>query len=360
MNDFVKDYLHVKKDVDRAVNKVLTSGWYILGRSVVEFEKQFAHYTGRKYCIGVANGMEALQISLIALGVGRGDDVITVSNTAVATALAITAVGAKPVFVDIDDYFHLDPSKLEKAITKKTKAIIPVHLFGQMTDMPAILKIAKKYNLSVVEDACQAHGASLMGKMAGSFGAIGCFSFYPTKNLGAYGDGGAIVTDNKKLYEASMMIRNYGQTNRYEHKVLGLNSRLDELQAAILSEKLKKMHFYIKKRNEIADVYRASLKDIREVVLPMVRPNSIHAYHLFVIQAQNRNKLQSYLAENGVESLIHYPIPIHKQECYKGYDNRRLSQTEYCAKNILSLPIHPFLETDEVKSVCNLIKNFYT
>lgn len=360
MNDFRKEYQLLGGEVDRVVKKSFESGWYILGKSVEQFEKNFAKYIGVKYCVGVGNGMEALQISLMALGIGKGDEVITVSNTAVATALAISNTGAKPVFVDIDEYYHLNLDEVEKKITAKTKAIVPVHLFGQMVDMDKLLRIAKKNNLKIVEDACQAHGASFKGKKAGSFGDLGSFSFYPTKNLGAYGDGGAITTNSKELYEKCLMLRNYGQTGRYEHLIKGLNSRLDEVQASILNLKLKKLGKYIKSRQKIAKLYKKHLEGVSQIKLPEIRENSEHSFHLFVIEADRRDELQKFLKDEGVQSLIHYPIPIHKQECFiSEYMNLELLETGKAAKRILSLPVHPLMTIDEVKKVCSLIKEFY-
>ncbi len=359
MNDLKKDYIFLKPKIDKVIERVFESGCFILGKQVEEFEKEFAKYIGAKYCVGVANGLEALQIALQVSGVGEGDEVITVSNTAIATILAITNIGARPVFVDIDDYFLMDKEKLEEKITEKTKAIIPVHLFGQVADMKKIISIAKKYKKLVIEDACQAHGASQKGKMAGSFGDLGCFSFYPTKNLGAYGDGGAIITNNKIFYEKCKMLRNYGQKNRYLHEIRGINSRLDELQAAILRIKLKYLNMFVEKRNKIAKIYNIELKDIRQIKLPKVMRGNYHAYHLYVVQAKQRDELMSYLFKNGVHTLIHYPVPIHKQKCFKEYNNLFLENTQMLAKNILTLPIHPFMNENEVIKVSCFIKKFY-
>lgn len=360
MNDFKSEYNFFETDIQKTITKTLKSGWYILGKNVQQFEQDFARFNDAKYCIGVANGLEALQISLMALGVGSGDEVLTVSNTAVATALAITNVGAKPVLVDVDEYFNMDASKIEEKITKKTKAILPVHLFGQSADMIPILKIAKKHNLFVVEDACQSHGAAINGKKVGTFGQLGCFSFYPTKNLGGYGDGGAIITNSKTLAEKCQMIRNYGQKNRYIHELKGINSRLDEIQAAILSVKLRKLDQLTKRRQKIADLYRKYLLGVDQIQLPNVREGFNHVYHLFVIQAANREDLIKYLIGYIIQSQIHYPVPIHKQECYKGeFANLTLPKTEKFAKEILSLPIHPFMTEDDVKKVCFAIKKFY-
>lgn len=359
MNDFKKEYKFLKPEINKAAIKAFESGWYILGKGVEEFEDKFAKYIGTKYCIGVANGLEALQISLMALGIEKGQEVITVSNTAVATVLAISNTGAKPVFVDVDEYCLMDVAKIEKKITSKTKAIIPVHLFGQMANMNILRKLAGKHSLKIVEDACQAHGATRNDKKAGSIGDLGAFSFYPTKNLGAYGDGGAITTNSKKLYEKCKMLRNYGQKNRYIHEVKGLNSRLDEVQVAILKVKLKYLDSYIQKRNKIAELYRRNLKDVKEIKLPKIMEGNCHSFHLYVIQAENRDKLLSFLSANKIQTLIHYPVPVHKQKCYLEYNNITLDKTEKFAKSILSLPINPFIEEREVVVVCNAIKKFY-
>lgn len=359
MNDFKKEYAASKSSVNKAVKKCLESGWYILGEEGKRFEEDFAKYIGTKYCIGVANGLEALQISLMALGIGNGDEVITVSNSAVATTLAVTNTGATPVFVDVDDFFHIDISKIKEKITSKTKAIIPVHLFGQPVEIEKLLSLAKENNLHVIEDACQAHGAKVGQKKVGSFGTFGCFSFYPTKNLGAYGDGGAITTDSEELYKKCLMLRNYGQSNRYEHETIGLNSRLDELQASILNAKLPKLDKMLKKRNSIARLYKKLLSEVSEITLPKKRKNVFHAFHLFVVHAQKRDQLMQYLKNNDIQTLIHYPIPIHKQQCYKEHNEVLLSNTEQFSSDILSLPIHPFMTNDEVITVCNCIKKFY-
>lgn len=360
MNDFKAEYKFFENALDKVIKKSLRSGWYILGGRVSEFENNFAKFIGTKYAIGVANGMEALQISLLALGIGDGDEVITVSNSAVATALAITNVGAKPVFADIDEYQHLDVSDLEKKISKKTKAVIPVHLFGQSADIGPIIKIAKKHKLKVVEDACQAHGAKFEGRRVGSFSDLGCFSFYPTKNLGAYGDGGMITTNSKKLYELCLMYRNYGQKNRYEHLVKGLNSRLDELHAAILNEKLKSLVYLNGRRKKAAKRYFECLRGVDGIELPKVRGNGEHVFHLFVIKTQKRDKLQKYLKDKGINTLIHYPIPIHKQRCLRGeFKNTKLPETEKASKLILSLPIHPFIEDREIEYISKIIKEFF-
>lgn len=359
-NDFKKQYNLQKKDYDKAIKEVLVSGWYILGTQVSAFEKSFAQYIGCKYCIGVANGMEAIQIALLSLNIGPGDEVITTSHTAVATTLAINSVGAKPIFVDIDKYFGIDIDKIEEKINKKTKAIIPVHLYGQSVEIKKILDLCKKNNLFLVEDCAQAHGATYGKKKVGSFGNVNCFSFYPTKNLGAFGDAGAITTNDKSLYEKILKLRNYGQGNRYEHELIGLNSRLDEIQASILLIQLKKLDSNNQKRRKLANIYFKKLKNIKEIILPETRKNCSHVFHLFVIEAINRDKLLSYLKTKGIETLIHYPVPVHKQKCFKDFNKISLPILEKKVNSILSLPLHPFLSEKEVEYVCENIKNFYS
>jgi len=358
-NDFKKQYQFLKEEIDLAIGEVLESGWYILGKRVEAFEQEFADYLGAEYCVGVANGLEALQIGLMALGISKGDEVITTSLSAAATALAIRAVGAKPVFVDIDDYFCLDAEKIEEKITERTKAILPIHPYGQSADIKKIKQICKKHNLYLIEDAAQAHGAEYQNQKLGTFGDLGCFSFYPTKNLGAFGDAGAIVTNSKEFYQKCRMIRNYGQSSHYRHKVYGINSRMDEIQAAILSVQLKHLDRYNEKRNEIAKTYFKMLSDVSQIKLPETREGAGHIYCLFVIEAEKRDKLMEFLKQKGITTLIHYPLPIHKQECFSEYNDLSLPVLEEKVKNILSLPVHPFLEQDEVLYICEKIKEFY-
>lgn len=359
MNDFIREYESIKEEIDGAYKRVMNSGWYVLGKEVEDFEKKFAAYIGKKYCIGVANGLEAIQIALMALGIGEGDEVITVSNSAVATGLGISFTGATPIFVDIDEYYHMDPEKIEAAITARTKAIMPVHLFGQAANIEAIQAIAKKHNLHYIEDACQAHGAKYKGSYAGSHGEISCFSFYPTKNLGTYGDGGALLTDDENLYIQCKLYRNYGQKTRYDHQLKGLNSRLDELHAAILSAKLPHLDAWVKNRQAIAAKYTEKLSKVKEVTLPKVRTEGEHSFHLYVIQVPRRDELKEYMAQQGVEGIIHYPTPIHQQKCYEEV-TISLPITEQAAKHLLSLPIHPFVTDEEIDKVCQTITSFYS
>ena len=358
-NDFKKEYQAHKPEVDLAIQRVLDSGHYILGKTVQTFEEEFSNYLDVAHTIGVANGMEALQIALMALDIGPGDEVITTSLSAVATALAIRAVGATPIFVDIDEYYHTSAEEIEKHLTPNTKAIIPVHLYGQPANIERICTIAREHNVAVIEDCAQAHGATVHGKKIGTFGIMGCFSFYPTKNLGAYGDGGAVVTNDAELAEKMQMMRNYGQKNRYEHIVYGLNSRLDELQAGILSVKLRTLDQENAARNAIASQYRGALQSIAQITLPLQRANVGHAYHLFVVRAKRRDELQIFLKESGVATLIHYPIPIHKQPIFPESHNVGLPVTERVVDQILSLPCNPFLTSEEVQYTCGLIVEFY-
>jgi dTDP-4-amino-4,6-dideoxygalactose transaminase len=358
-NNFKKQYADEKPAIDSAVTRVFQSGRYILGPEVESFEKSFASYNGAKFAVGVANGLEALQISLLALGIGPGDEVITTSLSAVATTLSIRALGAKPVFVDIDDFYHIDANKVEAKISKKTKAIMPVHLYGQACDMDKLAAIAKKHDLSIIEDCAQAHGATYGKHKVGTFGIAGCFSFYPTKNLGAFGDAGAIITDDARFADKCHMIRNYGQRTRYEHEVYGINSRLDEVQAAILSVLLPKLDVNNSRRQKIALAYSKALAQIKGLTLPETRAKAEHMYHLFVIRTDSRDELQQFLKDNEVDSLIHYPIPIHKQKCFSEYNNLSLPITEEKASKILSLPVNPQLTDEEVNYVCKIITNFF-
>lgn len=358
-NNFKKQYLCSKKEIDASIKEVLMSGQFILGERVSRFEKEFGDYLGAKYCIGVGNGFEAIKIALMVLGVAEGDEVITTSLSAAATALAIESVGARAIFADIDDFYNIDPIDVEKKITKRTKAILPVHLYGQAADIEELGRIAKNNSLFLIEDAAQAHGAEYRGKKLGTLGDFGCFSFYPTKNLGAFGDAGAIVTDNKMYCEECKKIRNYGQKNRYEHERFGINSRLDEIQAAILSVELKKLDSMNKKREENAELYRTLLKGTRQIELPASRKGATHIYHQFVIEAEKRNDLIAYLEKQGITALIHYPIPLHKQMCFSGSNKLSLPAVERAAGIIMSLPINPFLTKKNISFICQNIKNFY-
>lgn len=353
-------YLNYKNEIDSAIAKVLEKGRYVLGEEVLAFEDEFAAYTGTKYGIGVGSGTEALHIALRACGIGEGHEVITVSHTAVATVAAIELCGAKPVLVDTErDYFAMDPGRLTDAITPRTKAIIPVHLYGQPADLTAITEIAHKSGIRVIEDCAQAHGAGYRGKRVGTWGDMACFSFYPTKNLGALGDGGIIVTADAELAKQSRLIREYGWTGRYISDVPGMNSRLDEIQAAVLRVKLKYLDSANASRKHLASLYDEGLGLIGTTT-PKVRPGAEHVYHLYVIRSQERDKLQAFLKARDVGALIHYPVPVHLQPAYRGRLRCAgdLSETEHAAREVLSLPMYPELSVSEVCMVIEAIKAF--
>jgi len=357
--DVKVQYNLIKEEINDAINRVFERGWFILGEELAVFEKEFAKYCNCLYGIGVGSGTEALHLALLALSVNPGDEVITVPNTAVPTISAISVAGAIPKFVDINpETYTIDVTKVESVITKKTKAIIPVHLYGQCADMDTILNIAKKYNLAVVEDACQAHGALYKGKKAGSIGDVGCFSFYPSKNLGAFGDGGMVVTNNAYIAERLRLLRNYGQEKRYYHKIKGVNSRLDEIQAAILRVKLKYLDKWNRLRVEKSNLYKRLLKDVMSVGIPIETDYSKHVYHLFVIRCRQRDKLQEFLLKYGIDTLIHYPVPVHMQESYKdlGYRYGDFPVTESYAQTILSLPMYPEIDDESIVYIVEKIK----
>lgn len=362
VSDLLREHAAIKGPVEKAARRVFDSGRYILGKEVEAFEKEFARYNGSRYAIGVASGTEALEISLKALSIGPGDEVITAVNTAIPTAMAIAAAGARPKFVDVDERTsNIDIDKIEKAITGKTRAIIPVHIYGNPCNIAWVKLIAKKHKLFIVEDACQAHGASCKQKKVGSFGDLGAFSFYPTKNLGCYGDGGMIVTDNKALARKAKLLRNYGQPMRYKCDIEGINSRLDELQAAILRVKLGRLDSSNDRRRAIAALYDKNLKNIEGVTVPCVCKYARHVFHLYVIRCKNRDDLKIFLSEKGIETEIHYPIPLHLQKAFKylGYKKGDFPAAEKLAGEIISLPIFPELKGGEVRTICGSIKEFY-
>ncbi len=358
--DLKRQYEYLKEELDNAFTNVFESGNFVLGENVRLFEEEFANYLGAGFAVGVGSGTEALHLSLKACDVGPGDEVITVPNTAVPTISAISFAGARPVLVDVTpDTYTIDTKKIEKKITNKTKAIMPVHLYGHSAEMEQVMKLADAYDLRIIEDACQAHGAKYNGKNAGTLGDMGCFSFYPTKNLGAYGDGGIVVTNNEELYNRLIMLRNYGEVKKFTSKIEGFNSRLDEIQAAVLRVKLKHLDTWTNRRREIATLYQQLLFN-SNVQLPCERQWAEHVYHLFVIRINKRDALKDYLQEHGVGTHIHYPIPIHFQEAYKklGYNAGDFPISERNAGEILSLPIYPELTTEEVETVAGLITEF--
>lgn len=353
-------YESLKAEIDGAVQRVLSSGYFILGPELEAFEKSFAEYLGVNYVVGCASGTEAIYLALAATGVEPGDECLVVAHTAVPTISAISMTGAEPVFADIDPLSYvMDVSKIEEKITAKTKVIIPVHLYGQMVNMDELKEVAAKHKLPIMEDVAQATGATYKGKMAGSIGEYGAFSFYPSKNLGAFGDGGAVSTNSKEAYQKLVMLRNYGQSKRYYHDSIGINSRLDEMQAAILSAQLPSVPAWNKRRREIADRYSRGLADL--VIVPQEDSNSVHVYHLYVIQSNDRDGLQKYLAEKGVGTLIHYPVPAHLQKAYayRGYKVGDLPVTELVTKRILSLPMFPELTDEQIDYVIQEVRNYH-
>lgn len=338
--------------IDEAIRRVLESGRYILGEEVAAFEREFATYIGVRYAIGVGSGTEALHLAVGACGIGRGDEVITVAHTAVATVAAIELAGATPVFVDIErDYFTLDPRQLEAAITPRTKAIVPVHIYGQPADLSPVISIAQQHGLRVIEDCAQAHGATYRSRRVGGCGDVACFSFYPTKNLGAIGDGGAITTNDPELADRVRCLREYGWVERNVSVAPGLNSRLDELQAAILRVKLRSLDADNERRREIAALYDELLADT-DLVLPKRREEAAHVFHLYVVRSAERDELLARLRANDVEAAIHYPVPVHLQPAYRGrVAGHDLVNTELVASEILSLPIYPELTDADVERV---------
>jgi len=340
-----------------ASTRVMNSGWYILGPELEIFEKAFAEYIGTKYCIGVGNGLEALALILKGLGICTGDEVIVSAHTAIATWLAITQVGATPVPIVPGAYYNLDAGLVKKAVTQRTKAILAVHLYGHPVDMDELQSIVQGKNIHIIEDVAQAHGALYKGKKTGGMGIAGGFSFYPTKNLGALGDGGAVTTNDDALAQKIRKLRNYGSDKKYQHDIQGINSRLDELQAAYLSVKLPMLDKWNKDRKDIAALYKKQLRDCSHITLPETAPWADAVWHQFVIRCKQRDSLQAHLAKDGIQTLIHYPVANHLQGAYKGqYDSKSYTSYELLTKEVLSLPIYPGLDTADVEYICDSIK----
>ncbi len=348
-----------QSEYEEAALRVLRSGWYVLGKEVLAFEEEFAAYTGKKYCVGLNSGLDALIMSVRALGIGEGDEVIVQANTYIATVLGITQNKAVPVFVEPDEYFNIDAEKIEQAVTSKTKAIMVTHLYGQASNMDAVVKIAKKHNLELIEDCAQSHGACFHGKMTGTFGISGCFSFYPTKNLGAFGDAGAVVTDDKEFADTVRMMRNYGSKVRYHNETEGLNSRLDEMQAALLRVKLKYINELNDERKKLAAAYDKGIKNDK-IILPKVRDGAESIYHQYVVRCGERGRLKDFLEERGIQSQIHYPIPPHLAVCYRhlGHKKGEFPLTERMADEVLSLPLYTGMTEDEQQYVIENINQF--
>lgn len=352
-----QQYEQLREQIDTATREVYDSGWFILGQQVQGFEANFAQYCGGKYAVGVASGTEALHLSLIACGVQPGDEVITVANTCVPTLSAVSFAGAVPVFVDIDEKtFTINPALVEERITPKTKAILPVHLYGQCADMNPILDIARQYGLAVVEDCAQAHGSQYKGRMAGTMGDAGAFSFYPSKNLGAFGDGGLVLTNHETTAQTLVKLRNYGQEKRYYHSIKGFNSRLDELQAAILNAKLPYLDAWNLRRREIAMRYYEAFSAVG-ICCPLEARDRFHTYHLYVLRVPHRERFQKLLEEKAIATLIHYPIPVHLQESYAEcrVQGKYLPLTENLASEIVSLPLYPELTDEEVEHIIQIV-----
>lgn len=350
--------LHAKEYENKAI-EVLRSGWYILGKEVEEFEKEFAAFTGSKKCVGLASGLDALWIAFRVLGIATGDEVIVQANTYIASVMGISMNGATPVLVEPDEFYNIDVDKIEEKITEKTKAILVVHLYGQATNMEKVMELAKKYDLRVVEDCAQSHGACFDGKMTGTFGDIGCFSFYPSKNLGAFGDAGAIVTDDLELAEAVRIFRNYGSEKRYYNKVVGTNSRLDEMQAGLLRVRLQHLQEMQDERKKICERYLKEIKNSK-LILPQIRSNCTMVWHQFVIRCANREDLIEYLKEHNIGTIIHYPIPPHLSEAYQylGFKKGDYPITEQYADEVISLPLYNGMTDEEMDYVISIINQF--
>ncbi len=359
--DLQAEYEKLKSALDAAASRVLASGWYILGREVAAFEEEFAAYLGVAHAVGVASGTDAVLLACRALEIGPGDEVITVSHTAVATAAAIELSGATPVLVDIDPVtYTMDVNQVAAAITPRTKAIIPVHLYGHPAEMDTLLALARPHNLFVIEDCAQAHGARYKGQRVGTLGDAAAFSFYPTKNLGAIGDGGAVVTNNPAVANRLKMLRQYGWQQRYISDIAGYNSRLDELQAAFLRVKLRHLDSFNATRRHLADLYCQQLAHL-PLTLPTTRPDCEPVFHLFVIQTEGRDTLQTYLAQQGIGTAIQYPVPVHRQPAYQrlGYEAGSLPVTEGICGRILSLPMHPHLPDTQIGQVVQAITAYF-
>ena len=352
-------YERYAQEFSEATERVLRSAWYILGKEVSTFEDKYAYFCGTSKCVGLNSGLDALILAIRALGIGEGDDVIVPANTYIATVLGITENGATPIFVEPDEYYNLDPNKIEASITLKTKAILPVHLYGQACQMDRIMEIAVKHGLFVIEDCAQSHSSYYNGIMTGSFGDIGCFSFYPTKNLGAFGDAGAIVTNNDDLAEKISMLRNYGSKVKYYNEIEGINSRLDEIQAALLKVKLSHLGELTEERKKIASKYIQGIKS-DNLIIPQIATGADHVYHLFVIRTEKRDALQDHLKNVGIQTQIHYPVPPHLADCYQhlGYKKGDFPITEQFAAESLSLPLYNGMTDKEIDYVIDAINKF--
>ncbi len=359
--DMKAQYDELREELDQAYQRVMDSGWYILSDEVRAFEQEFADHLGVKHCVGVGNGLEALQLIFMAYGIGAGDEVIVPSNTYIASWLSVSYVGATPIPVEPNPSTHnIDPSRIAQALTKRTKAIMPVHLYGQPTEMTEIWKLAEQHGLRIVEDSAQAHGVKYMDKMAGNLGSAAAFSFYPTKNLGAFGDAGAITTNEDELADKVRVLRNYGSRKKYYNEVRGHNSRLDPLQAAFLRVKLKYLNEWNVRRQNLAKYYLEKLNNLPGLGLPITAPQTEHGWHIFVVTHDDRDGLKSHLDEHGVDTLIHYPVPPHLSEAYAdlGYKADDFPLSEKLANSVLSLPIGPHVTKEQAEFVVGRIREF--
>lgn len=358
-NRLDRGFFQYQDEFENKAIEVLRSGWYVLGNEVKSFENEFASYIGAKHCVGLASGLDALWIAFRLLGIGEGDEVIVQGNTYIASVMGITINGATPVFVEPDEYFNIDASKIEEKITERTKAILVVHLYGQASNMTPIVELCSRYGLRLVEDCAQSHGAKFNGQITGTFGDIGCFSFYPSKNLGAFGDAGAIITNDDKIAEDARVFRNYGSEKRYYNKVVGANSRLDELQAGLLRVRLRHLDELASEKAQICDRYLSELKNDK-ITLPEIREGATHIWHQFVIMSECRDELIKYLDDKGIGTIIHYPIPPHLSEAYSYLQMKEgdLPITEKYAKTILSLPLYNGMTTEELDYIIDTLNRF--
>jgi dTDP-4-amino-4,6-dideoxygalactose transaminase len=358
-NRLDRGFFLYQDEFEQKAIEVLRSGWYVLGKEVSSFEKEFASYVGTNYCVGLANGLDALWVSFRVLGIGEGDEVIVQGNTYIASVMGISINGATPIFVEPDEFYNIDASKIEEKITARTKAILVVHLYGQASNMEAIVNIAKKYNLRIVEDCAQSHGAKFNGQQTGTFGDVGCFSFYPSKNLGAFGDAGAIITNDAKIADDVRVFRNYGSEKRYYNKVVGTNSRLDEMQAGLLRVRLRHLDELSLEKKNICERYLDEIHN-KKIGLPSIREGSTTIWHQFVIRCEEREKLIQFLEERGIGTIIHYPIPPHLSEAYQYLNIKEgsLQITEKYAKEVLSIPLYNGMTEEEQKWVIDCINQY--
>lgn len=358
-NRMDRGFFKYQEEFEQKALEVLRSGWYVLGNEVGSFEVEFAAYTGGKYCVGLASGLDALWIAFRLLGIGKGDEVIVQGNTYIASVMGITMNGATPVFVEPDQYFGIDADKIEEKITEKTKAILVVHLYGIASPMDKILALCEKHHLKLVEDCAQSHGACYSGQMTGTFGDVGCFSFYPSKNLGAFGDGGAVIVKDEQLAKEFKIFRNYGSEKRYYNKVVGANSRLDELQAGLLRVRLKHLNELTEERISIAKRYSGEIRNPK-IQLPKLPDKVKGVWHQYVIRCEERDRLIAYLNEKGIGTIIHYPIPPHLAEAYQYLGHREgfLPITEHLAQTVLSIPMYNGMTNEEQEYVIGALNEF--